>query len=40
LFGKLKNGGSVNIDLSKKDAKFVFKFTPIRKSDKNHLETN
>lgn len=40
LFGKLKNGGSVDIDLSKKDAKFIFKFTPIQKSGKKHLETN
>lgn len=40
LFGKLKNGGSVDIDLSKKDAKFIFKFTPIQKSGKKYLETN
>ena len=40
LFGKLKNGGSINIDLSKKDAKFIFKFIPIQKSGKKHLETN
>ena len=40
LFGKLKNGGSANVDLSKKDNGFIFKFTPMQKSSKKHLETN
>ena len=40
LFGKLRNGGSANVDLSKKDDEFTFKFTPMQKPTKKHLETN
>ncbi len=40
LFGKLKNGGSANVDLSKKEQEIIFKFMPLQKSDKNRLETS
>lgn len=40
LFGKLKNGGSASVDLSKKDQEIIFKFTPMQKSNKRHLETS
>ena len=40
LFGKLRNGGSANVDLLKKDDEFTFKFTPMQKPTKKHLETN
>ena len=40
LFGKLQNGGSVNVDLSKKGQEFIFKFVSIQKSNRKHLETN
>jgi len=32
LFGKLKNGGTVNVDISKDSDQIAFKFTSIRKS--------
>ena len=40
LFGKLRNGGSANVDLSKRNDEFTFKFTPMQKPTKKHLETN
>jgi ATP-dependent Clp protease ATP-binding subunit ClpA len=39
LFGKLKNGGSASVDLSKKSKEIVFKFTPMQKSNKKDIET-
>jgi ATP-dependent Clp protease ATP-binding subunit ClpA len=39
LFGKLKNGGSASVDMSKKSQEIVFKFTPMQKSNKKDLET-
>jgi ATP-dependent Clp protease ATP-binding subunit ClpA len=38
LFGKLKNGGSVEIDYSKKEKKIIFKFAGINKKIDKELE--
>ena len=40
LFGKLKNGGFVKIDYSKKQSKIIFKFVGINKKIKPELEMN
>ena len=40
LFGKLKNGGTANVDLSKKTQEITFKFTGVKKILKKQLETS
>lgn len=37
LFGKLKNGGGVVIDMDKKDNKIIFKFTKLTKGSKKEV---
>ncbi len=40
LFGKLKNGGVVEIDFCKKEQKLEFKFTKLKKDDIKEMEAN
>lgn len=37
LFGKLKNGGSVSVDMDKKGEKIIFKFTKLEKDSKKEV---
>lgn len=40
LFGKLKNGGTVSIDICKKNNDLIFTIKSVKDSDKNEIEVN